>query len=70
MGLEGAALAALGAVLIIAGIFVLARRGEAEAGALIMIGPIPVAIGSSPRALRIVMILSLIFVIVALALLL
>uniref|UniRef100_A0A7C3FAX5 DUF131 domain-containing protein n=1 Tax=Candidatus Methanomethylicus mesodigestus TaxID=1867258 RepID=A0A7C3FAX5_9CREN len=68
MGLESGSLVALGALLIIAGIFVLARRGRGEGGALIMIGPIPIAIGSSPRALKVVMIFSLIFILVALAL--
>lgn len=68
MWLEPGSLVALGALLIVAGIFVLARRGEGEAGALVMIGPIPIAIGSGPRALKIVMIISLAFILVALAL--
>ncbi|MCQ5362000.1 MAG: DUF131 domain-containing protein [Candidatus Methanomethylicia archaeon] len=48
-----------GTFLIIAGLMLLAlkNKGKVEGGALIMIGPIPIVLGSSPRVVKALIIL-------------
>ncbi|MCQ5374287.1 MAG: DUF131 domain-containing protein [Candidatus Methanomethylicia archaeon] len=59
MANEAVSLVLFGTFLIIAGLMLLAlkNKGKVEGGALIMIGPIPIVLGSSPRVVKALIIL-------------
>ena len=62
-----------GIVLIVAGVIAGALRsggGEAEAGAVIIIGPIPIVVGSSGRAALLAAIMGAVLMVLALAMIL
>jgi uncharacterized membrane protein len=59
MANEAVSLVLFGTFLIIAGLMLLAlkNKGKVEGGALIMIGPLPIVLGSSPRVVKALIIL-------------
>jgi uncharacterized membrane protein len=70
MANEAVSLVLFGTFLIIAGLMLLAlkNKGKVEGGALIMIGPIPIVLGSSPRVVKALIILGVaLFLIILLA---
>ncbi len=70
MANEAVSLVLFGTFLIIAGLMLLAlkNKGKVEGGALIMIGPIPIVLGSSPRVIKALIILGVaLFLIILLA---
>ncbi|MBC7112790.1 MAG: DUF131 domain-containing protein [Candidatus Methanomethyliales bacterium] len=70
MANEVVPLVLFGTFLIIAGLMLLALKNKekVEGGALIMIGPIPIVIGSSPRIVKALIILGVaLFLIILLA---
>jgi len=59
MATEAISLVLLGTSLIIAGLMLLSlrKKGKVEGGALIMIGPIPIVVGSNARIVKALIIL-------------